>query len=210
MTSARTRERLIARLREEGIADRRVLEAMREIPRHIFVDEALESRAYEDNALPIGFGQTLSQPFTVARMSEALLEAGTPRRVLEVGTGSGYQTAVLAMLVERVYSVERIEALLAVARQRLRGMKLYNVILRHGDGSRGLMDFAPYDGILVTAAPREVPEALLRQLAPGGRLILPVGGRDDQRLLRITRVEDGFEQETLDRVVFVPLLGGVQ
>jgi protein-L-isoaspartate(D-aspartate) O-methyltransferase len=210
MTSARTRGRLIGRLWEEGIRDRRVLEAMLDIPRHIFVDEALESRAYEDNALPIGFGQTISQPFTVARMSEALLEGGPVQRVLEVGTGSGYQTAVLARLVERVYSVERIEALLNVARQRLRGMKLYNLILRHGDGALGLADFAPYDGILVTAAPTAVPEALLWQLAPGGRLILPVGGRNGQRLWRITRTSEGFHQEALERVVFVPLLGGVQ
>ena len=210
MTSQRTRERLVQRLREEGIRDERVLAAMREIPRHIFVDEALASRAYEDTALPIGFGQTISQPYIVARMTEALLEAGPLNDVLEIGTGSGYQTAVLGRLVRRVYSVERIEGLLALARERLRELGLRSVRLKHSDGTIGLPEYAPFDGILVTAAPETVPAALLEQLKPAGRMVLPVGGRDDQRLLRITRTPRGFAREVLERVAFVPLLGGVK
>jgi protein-L-isoaspartate(D-aspartate) O-methyltransferase len=210
MTSQRTRERLVQRLREEGIRDERVLAAMREIPRHIFVDEALASRAYEDTALPIGFGQTISQPYIVARMTEAILAGGPINELLEIGTGSGYQTAVLARLVRRVYSVERIEGLLALARERLRELGLRSVRLKHSDGTIGLPEYAPFDAILVTAAPEVVPNALLEQLKPGGRMVLPAGGRDEQRLLRITRTPRGFTKEVLERVSFVPLLGGVQ
>jgi len=210
MTSQRTRERLVQRLREEGIRDERVLGAMREIPRHIFVDEALASRAYEDTALPIGFGQTISQPYIVARMTEAILAGGPINELLEIGTGSGYQTAVLARLVRRVYSVERIEGLLALARERLRELGLRSVRLKHSDGTVGLPEYAPFDAILVTAAPEVVPNALLEQLKPGGRMVLPAGGRDGQRLLRITRTPRGYAKEVLERVSFVPLLGGVQ
>ena len=210
MTSQRTRERLIQRLREEGIRDERVLAAMREIPRHIFVDEALASRAYEETALPIGFGQTISQPYIVARMTEAILAGGPIGDLLEIGTGSGYQTAVVARLVRRVNSVERIARLLSLARERLRELGLRTVRLKHSDGTIGLPEYAPFDGILVTAAPEIVPNALLEQLKPGGRMVLPAGGRDGQRLLRITRTPRGFTKEVLERVAFVPLLGGVQ
>lgn len=210
MTSQRTRERLIRRLREEGIRDERVLAAMREIPRHIFVDEALASRAYEETALPIGFGQTISQPYIVARMTEAILAGGPINDLLEIGTGSGYQTAVLARLVRRVHSVERIDGLLAIARDRLRELGLRSVRLKHSDGTIGLPEYAPFDAILVTAAPEVVPSALLEQLKPGGRMVLPAGSREDQRLLRITRTPRGYTKEVLERVAFVPLLGGVQ
>jgi protein-L-isoaspartate(D-aspartate) O-methyltransferase len=208
MTSRRTRERLIQRIREKGVHNPRVLEAMRNTPRHIFVDEALASRAYEDIALPIGHGQTISQPYTVARMTEALL-VGTPLdTVLEIGTGSGYQCAILAQLVRRVYSVERIAALLELARPRFRELGLRNVHLKYSDGGVGLPEYAPYDGILVTAAPPGVPQALLEQLKPGGRLVLPTKSRAGQILVRITRTEEGYRQEHLEAVNFVPLLGG--
>jgi protein-L-isoaspartate(D-aspartate) O-methyltransferase len=210
MTSQRTRERLIQRLRERGIADARVLEAMRNLPRHIFVDEALATRAYEDTALPIGNGQTISQPATVARMTEVLLSGVPCRKVLEVGTGSGYQTALLARLVDEVFSVERIDQLLRRARERFRELGITNVRLRHGDGYAGWPEHAPYDGILVTAAPTELPPGLLQQLADGGRMIIPVGQQGAQRLLRIVRRGDVFEQEELDMVSFVPLLEGAQ
>ena len=210
MTSQRTRERLVQRLREEGIRDRRVLQVMRELPRHIFVDEALASRAYEDTALPIGHGQTLSQPYVVARMTEALLAPGPLETVLEIGTGSGYQTAVLARLVRRVYSVERIEALIAAARQRFRELRIRNVRLRHSDGGTGLAEYAPFDGILVTAAPEGIPRALVAQLRVGGVMVLPIGTRDEQVLVRVVRTEDNYETEFLERVSFVPLLGGVE
>lgn len=208
MTSARTRERLIDRLREQGIADARVLDTIRSTPRHMFVDEALASRAYEDTALPIGHGQTISQPLVVARMTEALLAEGTPDKVLEVGTGCGYQTAVLARLVPQVYSVERINALLAKARQRLRELRLSNVRLKHSDGSWGWPEHGPYDGILVTAAPEVVPESLLEQLADGGRMIIPVGRAGYQELTLLRRRHGSIEREVLGRVSFVPLLGG--
>lgn len=208
MTSARTRDRLVQRLREQGIANLAVLDRIRNVPRHIFVDEALASRAYEDTALPIGFGQTISQPYIVARMSEALLEGGPLARVLEVGTGCGYQTAVLAPLVGRVYSVERIDGLLQRARLRLKELGIRNVRLRHGDGAEGWKSQAPFDGILVAAAALTVPEALLAQLAVGGRLIIPAGPEGAQQLLRITRREQGLERRVLGPVSFVPLLGG--
>ena len=208
MTSARTRDRLVQRLREQGIANLAVLDRVRNVPRHIFVDEALGSRAYEDTALPIGFGQTISQPYIVARMTEALLEAGPAENVLEVGTGCGYQTAILAPLVARVYSIERIEPLLARARERLKELGIRNVRFRHGDGALGWKAHAPYDGILVAAAPLTVPEALINQLRPGGRLVVPVGPEGEQELVRFTRREQRVERETLGAVAFVPLVGG--
>lgn len=209
MTSQRTRERLVQRLRERGVGHGKVLEVMGRIPRHIFVDEALASRAYEDTALPIGNGQTISQPFTVARMSEILM-AVQPRRVLEVGTGCGYQSAVLAELVDEVYSVERIAVLSQKARDHLRELGIHNVRLRVGDGFEGWAANGPYDGILVAAAPAEVPEALLGQLADGGRLVIPIGGRDGQRLHVLTREGNTIYQEESDLVSFVPMLTGIR
>ncbi|HEY2339047.1 MAG TPA: protein-L-isoaspartate(D-aspartate) O-methyltransferase [Steroidobacteraceae bacterium] len=208
MTSARTRDRLVQRLREQGITNAAVLERIRNVPRHIFVDEALGSRAYEDTALPIGFGQTISQPYIVARMTEALLEAGPADNVLEVGTGCGYQTAVLAPLVQRVGTIERIEPLLARARERLKELGIRNVRFRHGDGSLGWKTQGPFDGILVAAAPLAVPEALLKQLKVGGRLIVPIGPEGQQQLVRFTRREQRNDREALGPVAFVPLLGG--
>jgi protein-L-isoaspartate(D-aspartate) O-methyltransferase len=208
MTSARTRDRLVQRLREQGIANLAVLDRIRNTPRHIFVDEALGSRAYEDTALPIGFGQTISQPYIVARMTEALLEGGTPGKVLEVGTGCGYQTAVLAPLVRQLYTIERIEPLLTRSRERLKELGIRNVRFRHGDGALGWKAHAPFDGILVAAAPLSVPEALLKQLKVGGRLIVPIGPEGEQELLRFTRREQRIERESLGAVAFVPLLGG--
>ncbi len=209
MTSQRTRERLIQRLREEGIRDPRVLERIRNTPRHLFVDEALASRAYEDTALPIGSGQTLSQPYIVARMTEALLQGGALENVLEVGTGSGYQTAVLAPLVRRVYTVERVKTLLDSARRRFQRLDMRNIVTKHTDGGLGLPEYAPFDGIIVTAAPEGIPRALVEQLRPGGCMVLPVGRREEQALVRVTRTADGYEHEMLERVSFVPLLDGV-
>jgi protein-L-isoaspartate(D-aspartate) O-methyltransferase len=209
MTSQRTRDRLVERLRDGGIRSAAVLDVIRKTPRHLFVDEALASRAYEDTALPIGYNQTISQPFVVAAMTELII-ATQPGRVLEVGTGSGYQAAVLAQLVPKVYTVERIEPLVKLARQRFRQLGLRNIRAAHSDGTVGLPDFAPYDAIIVTAASEIIPEALLEQLAPdGGRLVIPVGGREAQTLTLITRTEDGIERASLDPVVFVPLLGGI-
>ena len=208
MTSARTRDRLVQRLREQGIANLAVLDRIRNVPRHIFVDEALGSRAYEDTALPIGYGQTISQPYIVARMTEALLAAGAADSVLEVGTGCGYQTAVLAPLVARLYTIERIEPLLARARERLRELGVRNVRFRHGDGTLGWRAHAPFDGILVAAAPLTVPEALVKQLRVGGRLVVPVGPEGEQELVRFTRREQAVQRESLGAVAFVPLLGG--
>ena len=210
MTSQRTRDRLIERLREKGITSADVLEVMRATPRHIFLDEALSHRAYEDNALPIGFQQTLSQPYIVARMTELLLAEGPRRRVLEVGTGSGYQTAVLAQLVDRVYSVERIRPLQEKARQRLVQLGLRNAHLRHADGGMGWAQRGPYDGILSTAAPEQVPEELLEQLAVGGRLVIPVGAQGKQQQLRVyDRNDTGIVEQVMDSVLFVPLVSGV-
>ena len=208
MTSARTRDRLVQRLREQGIANPAVLERIRNVPRHIFVDEALGSRAYEDTALPIGFGQTISQPYIVARMTEALLEGGPADNVLEVGTGCGYQTAVLAPLVKRLGTIERVEPLLTRARERLKELGIRNVRFRHGDGSLGWKAHAPFDGILVAAAPLVVPEPLLKQLKVGGRLIVPIGPEGQQQLVRFTCREQRIERESLGPVAFVPLLGG--
>ncbi|MCK8516405.1 protein-L-isoaspartate(D-aspartate) O-methyltransferase [Methylonatrum kenyense] len=210
MTSKRTRERLLKRLREKGISNEQVLDVMRVVPRHLFVDEALASRAYDDTALPIGYGQTISQPWVVARMTEALIEGGCPESVLEIGTGSGYQAAILGCLVDQVYTLERIRALAALARERMRRFGLKNVHVRYGDGFRGWAAHGPFQAILLTAAPAGVPDELFQQLADGGRLIAPVGSRDVQELIRVTRRGDRLEREVLDRVVFVPMLGGTQ
>lgn len=208
MTSQRTRDRLVARLRERGITDRVVLGLVGSVPRHIFIDEAWGHRAYEDSSLPIGHGQTISQPFIVALMSQ-LLNVSPRQRVLEVGTGSGYQTAVLASLCERLFSVERIEALVPRAQERLAAMKLRNITLRYGDGYAGWPEKAPFDGILVTAAPPEIPASLVDQLAVGGRLIAPVGTAVSQSLQVIDRTEDGLTETILERVHFVPLVNGI-
>ncbi|NOY67846.1 MAG: protein-L-isoaspartate(D-aspartate) O-methyltransferase [Gammaproteobacteria bacterium] len=209
MTSQRTRERLITRLSDKGITNKQVLSVMLNTPRHLFVDEALASRAYEDDALPIGQGQTISQPYIVARMTELLLAGGIPGKVLEIGTGCGYQTAVLSQLVPEVYSVERIEVLLHQARKRLRSLKIKNVRFKHSDGSWGWDNNAPYDGIIVTAAPSTIPEALLKQLAVGGKLVIPVGRQDRaQELTVIHRTNTGYEQEVIEAVTFVPLING--
>jgi protein-L-isoaspartate(D-aspartate) O-methyltransferase len=207
MTSQRTRERLIQRLVEQGIASSEVLDVIRSTPRHLFLDEAMAHRAYEDVALPIGFQQTLSQPYIVARMTELLLAAGPRQRVLEIGTGSGYQTAVLAQLVGEVYSVERIRPLQQKARQRLRQLKLRNVHMHHADGGMGWEERGPFDGILATAAPERIPEDLLQQLALDGRLVIPVGHRT-QHLQVVTRTHEGFETEIVEAVHFVPLRPG--
>ena len=208
MTSMRTRERLVSRLRDEGITDESVLDAVRSVPRHIFVDEALASRAYEDIALPIGMGQTISQPFIVALMTQATVAAPTPLRVLEVGTGCGYQTAVLASLVSRVYTVERIELLLARARRRLRALDVNNVWFKYGDGAAGWPECAPFDAALVTAAPPRLPEKLVEQLVLGGRIVIPVGDSRRQWLKVFTRTESGVEEDTIADVSFVPMLRG--
>lgn len=227
MTSQAARDRLVGRLREKGISSEAVLQAIAATPRHLFVDEALASRAYEDTALPIGLGQTISQPFIVAHMTELLLN-GKPRldKVLEVGTGSGYQAAVLAMLCDRVFSLERIEALLRVARRRFHQMGMHNVFTRYTDGQQGWPSQAPFDGILLTAACPTIPDSLLQQLGEGARLIAPLDaeglqgmglssplmgrlGFGGQFLVSYTRQGDEFEPEILDAVSFVPLLGGL-
>jgi protein-L-isoaspartate(D-aspartate) O-methyltransferase len=212
MTSARTRERLVQRLVANGIGNSEILDRIRNVPRHLFVDEALESRAYEDSALPIGHGQTISQPFIVALMTQALLEQGDgisrPKKVLEVGTGCGYQTAVLSPLVGQLFTIERVRSLLQSARTRLAELGCQNIRYRHGDGMRGWPGQAPFDGIIVAAAPVDIPQTLLDQLAVGGRLVIPVGDRGRQELVRITRMESGYEREHLSWVSFVPLLKG--
>ena len=211
MTSQRTRERLVQRLQEQGIGTQKVLDVMRMMPRHIFLDEALSHRAYEDTALPIGYSQTISQPYIVALMTELVLSRGPCQKVLEVGTGSGYQAAILAQLVPQVYTVERIKPLLMKARERFRRLGLRNVVTSHGDGAIGWAQHAPYDGIISTAAPAKVPEELLEQLGPNGVLVIPVGPEGDQELRLIQRVGDSakFDEETITRVRFVPLLGGL-
>ena len=210
MTSQRTRARMVDRLRQKGIANEKVLQAMAAVPRHIFVEEALASRAYEDTALPLGLGQTISQPYIVARMVELLLNgrAGLGK-TLEVGTGCGYQAAVLAQLTDEVYAVERIEQLLAKAKLNLRAIQQFKVRLKYADGQFGLPEAAPYDTIIGAAAASVVPKALLQQLALGGRMLLPVGG-SDQFLLLIERRAQGYVETRLDSVRFVPLLSGLE
>lgn len=208
MTSQRTRDRMLVRLREQGIKDEVVLSAISAIPRHIFVDEALSIRAYEDVSLPIGFGQTISQPYIVGRMSEILRNNNPLNKVLEIGTGCGYQTAVLSKLAKEVYSVERIRPLVMKARGHLRELKCVNVKLGHADGNMGLAELAPFDGIIVTAAASHIPQDLLDQLAIGGRLVIPVG-TDDQILYLVERLSQlDYRQTKLEAVKFVPLLGG--
>jgi protein-L-isoaspartate(D-aspartate) O-methyltransferase len=208
LTSQRVRDRLVERLRANGIADERVLDAIRRVPRHLFVDEVLASRAYEDTALPIGHGQTISQPWVVARMTEALLQSN-PRKVLEIGTGSGYQAAVLAALGLEVHTVERIGELLRIARKRLRQAGL-TVRSKHDDGRIGWAENGPFDAIMVTAAAPALVDDLRQQLVPGGVLIAPVGPANAQSLLQVTRLPDGgFDERTLAPVVFVPLLSGI-
>ncbi len=208
MTSRRTRDRLVQRLRDQGIRSEAVLDQIRNVPRHLFVDEALASRAYEDTALPIGLGQTISQPYVVARMTEALLDGFQGETVLEIGTGCGYQTAVLAPLVKKIYTVERIPELLRKTRQRLRDLDIYNVQFRPGDGWEGWRKYGPYDGIIVAAAAAEIPEKLLQQLAPGGRLVIPIGPPGRQDLTMVTKMNDHCEQVSLEPVSFVPLVKG--
>lgn len=208
MTSQRTRARMVERLRAQGIADEVVLAAMGVVPRHIFVEEALASRAYEDVALPIGFGQTISQPYTVARMTELARNGRDLTRVLEIGTGCGYQAAILAKLAKEVVTIERIAPLIARARKNLRELRLYNVKVKYGDGSLGLPELAPFDAIVMTAAATHIPQQLLMQLAVGGRLVMPLG-TDSQRLTVVERTVHGFQQSDLEDVKFVPLLPGV-
>jgi protein-L-isoaspartate(D-aspartate) O-methyltransferase len=209
MTSQRTRDRMIVRLREKGITDEAVLAAMREVPRHLFVEEAISSRAYEDTALPIGFEQTISQPYVVARMIATLRAGEKLGKVLEVGTGCGYQAAVLAALSREVYSMERIAALLEKARTNLRPMRLANLRLTYGDGAKGLPEAAPFDAIILAAAAPGIPKALLEQLAPGGRLVAPVGN-NEQELVLVENRKEGFVETRMDAVRFVPLRGGKQ
>ena len=209
MTSQGTRDRLVRRLREKGIEDERVLQAIATTPRHEFVDEALSSRSYEDTALPIGAGQTISQPWVVAKMTEALLDGGSPQKVLEVGTGSGYQAAILAVLVPQVFTVERIEELLKIARRRFHRLKLNNIYTRHADGHLGWPSQAPFDGIIVTAAASRLPLELVAQLRVGGVLVAPVERGGMQRLLAVRRTEEGHEERDLGGVIFVPLLAGL-
>lgn len=208
MTSERTRLRMVEALRKEGIADERVLGAMAEIPRHLFIDEGIASRAYEDVALPIGHGQTISSPAIVAMMTELLLEKQPMGKVLEVGTGCGYQTAVLGRLVKEVYTLERIAPLMDKARRHLRDLRFYNIRYKHADGHAGYPEGAPYDGILMAASATHVPEALKQQLAVGGRMVLPVG-TDDQWLYVVDRRENGFVEQKRAAVRFVPLLPGL-
>ncbi len=210
MTSERTRARMVERLRAQGIKDENVLTAMGMVPRHIFVDEALSIRAYEDSALPIGFGQTISSPYSVARMIEVLRAGADLQRVLEVGTGCGYQAAVLAKLAREVYSVERIATLLGRARRTIRELRIGNIKLKHGDGSVGLKDVAPFDGIILAAATATPPQALLEQLAQGGRMVLPQGIGETQKMVLIERTAEGFQEKVLEMVHFVPLLPGVR
>jgi len=209
MTSQRTRLRMIERLRAQGIRDEAVLSAMGELPRHIFVDEALASRAYEDMSLPLGFGQTISSPHTVARMTELARNGGALEKVLEVGTGCGYQTAVLARLAKQVYSIERLAALLNQARRHLREVRLVNVHLRHGDGMLGMPQTAPFDVIVITAAAARVPALLVEQLRPGGRIVMPVESGKGQRLCVVERTPQGYTERRMDQVKFVPVLPGV-
>jgi len=209
MTSQRTRMRMVERLRSQGIRDELVLAVMGEVPRHLFVDEALASRAYEDIALPLGFGQTISSPYTVARMTELARAGGALNKVLEIGTGCGYQTAVLCRVAKEVHSVERLAPLLARARRNLREVRATNARLRHGDGMRGIPEAAPFDAVIIAAAATHVPQTLLEQLGVGGRMILPLAQRNGQRLCVIERNQQGYTEKKMDQVKFVPLLPGV-
>jgi protein-L-isoaspartate(D-aspartate) O-methyltransferase len=208
LTSRRTRDRLVQRLKDQGIRNIALLEVIRNTPRHIFVEDALAGRAYEDTALPIGHNQTISQPYIVAKMTELLLEKAVPEKILEIGTGSGYQAAILAQLVEKLYTVERIFPLMQRARRCLYDLRLHNVSFRHSDGGWGRKEFAPYDGILVTAAPPEIPAMLLEQLKIGGVMVIPVGSGDEQSLQRVTKTQTGYEMERIEPVRFVPLVSG--
>ncbi len=208
MTSERTRLRLVQRLRDKGIRDELVLQVMLEIPRHIFVDEALASRSYDDTALPIGFGQTISQPYIVARMTEILLNSGPLSKTLEVGTGSGYQAAVLSKLVDNLYSVERIKGLLTKAKARFSELNLRNIRTTLATNEYGWARNAPYDAIILTAAPKKLPTDILSQLGEGGRLLAPVGPAGKQELVLITKTSNGFEKIIIEQVSFVPLLPG--
>jgi protein-L-isoaspartate(D-aspartate) O-methyltransferase len=209
MTSQRSRNRLVEQLRTMGIQSELILDAIKNTPRHLFIDEALASRAYDNTALPIGFNQTISQPYIVARMTEALIAGGKPlKKVLEIGTGCGYQTVVLARFAEQVYTIERIQGLLSRARERFYSLKCRNIKAMNSDGNLGWPEQAPFDGILVTAAPVGVPAQLLEQLAVDGRLVIPVGTAGAQKLLLLTRTEDGISEKYLDAVSFVPMLGG--
>jgi len=210
MTSRRTRQRMVERLRGLGIRDEAVLAVMNEIPRHIFVDEALASRAYEDISLPLGFGQTISSPYTVARMTELARAGGALNRVLEVGTGCGYQTAVLARLAKEVHSVERVAPLISKARRHLRDVRAINTRLRYGDGMNGMPQAAPFDAIVIAAAATHVPEPLLAQLEVGGRMVLPMGNGEEQRLCLIERTAQGYNERRMDAVRFVPLRAGTE
>ena len=208
MTSQRTRDRLVERLKSQGINNPAVLEAIRTVPRHLFMDEALASRAYEDTALPIGNNQTISQPYIVARMSAAILAAEGRGKVLEIGTGSGYQTAILARLFKKVYSIERIRSLYEQTANLLQKIQVPNLSLRCADGYLGLPHVAPFDAIIITAAPPEIPEQLLQQIGPNGCMVVPVGDSRSQQLLRITRQGDRLVEEVLNQVSFVPMLKG--
>ncbi|HAK53569.1 MAG TPA: protein-L-isoaspartate(D-aspartate) O-methyltransferase [Gammaproteobacteria bacterium] len=208
MTSQRTRNRLIDRLREQGVNDSRILEVIKSTPRHLFVDEALAHRAYEDTALPIGFNQTISQPYIVARMTEVLLAEGPMSSVFEVGTGSGYQAAVLAQLVDKVYTVERISGMIERAASRFKMLGLRNISYRHSDGGMGWPERGPFDGIILTASPMHIPEDLVEQLVVGGRMVVPLGVGDAQELVLVTRTTAGVETEVLETVNFVPLVSG--
>jgi protein-L-isoaspartate(D-aspartate) O-methyltransferase len=208
MTSQRTRDRLISILKQNKINNEAVLNVMATMPRHLFVDEALASRAYENISLPIGHGQTISQPYMVARMTELLLEGGKVNKVLEIGTGSGYQTAILSRLIPSVYSVERIKPLLNRARKKFRLLKLNNILTQYSDGGWGWPEKAPFDAIIVTAAPEELPMSLLEQLVDGGKLIIPIGKKGHQELLFFQRVGNKFMKKSLEKVSFVPLLSG--
>lgn len=210
MTSRRTRNRMIDRLMEQGISNHSVLNIMRDTPRHLFMDEALSSRAYEDIALPIGHNQTISQPYIVARMTELLVDHGVTGRVLEIGTGCGYQAAVLAQMVDQVYSVERISSLQDKARRLLMDLSIRNIKYLHSDGGWGWSDFAPYEGILVAAAPTEVPKGLVQQMKEGGVMIIPVGPQGDQVLQKVVKTATGYDVEDIEPVSFVPFVQGKQ
>jgi len=209
MTSQRARDRLTERMKASGISDPRVLEVVRSVPRHLFVDEALASRAYEDTALPIGLGQTISQPYVVALMTQALLRDGIPKRVLEIGTGSGYQAAVLSQVVPEVYTVERIEELLRQARKRFRQLGYKNIRSKHDDGNIGWREYAPFDALIATAARESLDASLLDQIAPGGIVIAPLGPQGQQNLIRMVKGNDGWVREDLGAVSFVPLVRGL-